>query len=202
MNIDKTLHNLQTRGFKTNYLKNEQEALDYIKKLIPTSASVGFGGSMTVVDLNLHNILNERGNTVYHTAINPNNLPNTQLYKLSYSADWFVTSCNALTETGELIYIDGNANRIGNVVNGAPNVVVVAGINKITPDIASGIDRVRNVASPLNARRLKRNTPCATLNKCTFCNSPDCMCNATLILHHPTARRNFYIVLVDKSLGY
>ena len=57
---------------------------------------------------------------------------------------------------GELINIDGNGNRVACLIQGPSNVIVVAGMNKVVPDVESGVARVRNTASPANAIRLER----------------------------------------------
>ena len=117
-------------------------------------------------------------------------------------ADWYITSTNALSVSGDLINIDGRANRVAAMLNGPKNILVICGINKIVKSIDEGIQRVRDVASPLNCRRLNKKTPCVVTGKCTHCNSPDTICNATVIQHHPTIGSNVYIVLINKNLGF
>ena len=124
------------------------------------------------------------------------------LYWEMARADWYITSTNAIAQTGELINIDGRANRVAAMLYGPKNILVVCGVNKIVKDINEGIDRVRNVAAPLNTKRLAKNTPCAITGKCGNCLSPDTICKATVIHHHPTTGKNFYIVLIDEKLGY
>ncbi|MBO5304822.1 MAG: LUD domain-containing protein, partial [Clostridia bacterium] len=82
------------------------------------------------------------------------------------------------------------------------NVIVICGVNKIVEDISEGIDRTRNVASPPNCVRLNKKTPCAVTGKCSHCNSPDTICKATVIQHHPTTNSNVKIILINKNLGY
>ena len=125
------------------------------------------------------------------------------IYKLAGSADWYVSSTNALSEEGDFVNIDGTANRIAALAFGVKNILYVLGTNKIAPDLASAIDRARNVAAPPNAVRCNKNTPCATSGQCCYCDSEDCICNATLISHHPTKyQENVYVVIIDEILGY
>ncbi|MEG1608640.1 MAG: LUD domain-containing protein, partial [Clostridia bacterium] len=75
--------------------------------------------------------------------------------------------------------------------------------NKIVDNLDCAIDRIRNYVAPLNGKRLGRKTPCVLTGKCSLCNSPDCMCNTTVISHHPTKlQQNVYIIIVDQQLGY
>ena len=202
MDIKNLLDNLTKRGFKPKYFDNGKDAVDFVLNLIPTSASVGIGGSMTVKQLSLDNILFERGNTIYSHALVPDDKKD-KVYQLAGSADWYISSTNALSQQGDFVNIDGSANRISALAFGVKNVLYILGTNKISPDLQSAMDRVRNVAAPPNAKRLNRNTPCAKTGKCYYCNSPDCICNATLISHHPTRyQENVYVVIIGESLGY
>ncbi|MDE6361799.1 MAG: lactate utilization protein, partial [Clostridia bacterium] len=202
MQIQNLLDNLTKRGFKPFYFDDKKDAVDFALNLIPQTASVGIGGSMTVKELGLDNTLAERGNTVYsHALVSPE--LRDKVYQLAGSADWYISSANALSQEGDVVNIDGSANRISALAFGVKNILYVLGTNKIAPDLASAIDRARNVAAPPNAKRLNKNMPCATSGQCCLCDSEDCICNATLISHHPTRyQENVYIVIIGESLGY
>ncbi|MBD5086728.1 MAG: LUD domain-containing protein [Clostridiales bacterium] len=203
MQIEKVLDNLTRKGFKPFFFKDKESALEFILKLIPQESSVGFGGSMTVKNLGLDVMLYNRGNSVYSHSITDPMQKRENIYKLAGSADWYVSSTNALSEEGDFVNIDGTANRIAALAFGVKNILYVLGTNKITPDLASAIDRARNVAAPPNAVRCNKNTPCATSGQCCYCDSKDCICNATLISHHPTKYQdNVYVVIIDETLGY
>lgn len=202
MDIQKVISNLKRRGFLPAYFDNSQDACKYILDLIPASQSVGIGGSMTVSGLSLDKKLQDKGVTVYsHSLVAPE--LKDKVYQLAGSADWYMSSTNALTEDGDFVNIDGSANRISALCFGVKKVVYVLGVNKITPDLESAIARVRNVAAPLNTKRLGKNTPCATSGECCYCDSPDCICNATLISHHPTKfQQQVHVVIINENLGY
>lgn len=202
MNIQQVKENLKKRGFLPYYFDSSKDAVDFVLELIPENESVGIGGSMTVTGLELDKKLQQKGVTVYsHSLVSPE-LKN-KVYQLANSADWYLSSTNALTESGDFVNIDGSANRISALCFGVKKVIYVLGVNKITPDIESAISRVRNVAAPLNTRRLNKNTPCATSGECCYCDSPDCICNATLISHHPTKyQEKVYVIIINENLGY
>ena len=157
---------------------------------------------MTIKQLELDNLLAKRGNTVYsHSLVSPE--LRDKVYQLAYSSDWYLSSTNALSEEGDFVNIDGTANRISALSFGVKNILYVLGNNKISPDLESAIDRARNIAAPPNAKRLNKNTPCATSGQCCMCDSEDCICNATLISHHPTRyQENVYVVIINETLGY
>ena len=199
MDIQKIAKNFASRGFLFNYFETVEEANEYIASLIPENATVGFGGSVTVKEMNLTDAV--KGRTLLHRDLVKDVEPAILMDKMHY-ADWYVSSANALCVTGDIVNIDGRGNRVGEIVNGPKNILIVCGVNKITEDIASGIERTRNVASPPNCVRLNKKTPCAVTGKCSYCNSPDTICRATVILHHPTTGKQVHIVLVNKKLGY
>ena len=202
MDCTKILENLKKRKFTPKYFEDIKSAIDFILEIIPNKDSIGFGGSMTVTEIGLLPKLFERGNTLYHSDY-VNNISKEELRLQMHTANWYISSTNALSTTGELINIDGRGNRVAEMVNGPENIIIIAGTNKIVNSIEEGIYRTRNVASPLNCIRLNRNTPCAKTGKCSYCNTLDTICNATVIQHHPMmGQKNVYIIIIDKKLGY
>jgi hypothetical protein len=114
----------------------------------------------------------------------------------------FITSTNAVTETGELVNIDGTGQRVAAMIFGPGRVVVVAGVNKITGDLEEGLWRASNVAAPMNARRLHPKTPCAETGECSDCVAPGRICGITTIIHRRPSKTPFTVVLVGEKLGY
>lgn len=198
--MDEILTNLEKRGFKPYFAKDKAEAVAIVKSLIPESSTVGFGGSMTVGELNLVNELKDT-RTLYTRDL-PNGKTDEEIMNLSMGADWYVCSANAIANSGDIVNIDGRANRVAATLYGTKNVLLIAGINKICETLESAIERARNIASPLNCKRLHKKTPCAVTGRCMKCNSPDTICRATVILHHPTTSHDIYVLIVGENLGY
>ena len=115
-----------------------------------------------------------------------------------------LTSVNGLAETGELINIDGTGNRVASTIFGHEEVYFLVGSNKIAPDYDAALWRARNVASPKNAQRLGKKTPCAVRgDKCYDCKSPERICRALAVLwEKPTGIGRAEVVLIDEPLGY
>ena len=193
--------NFEKRGFHFDYFETNEQAVDFILSLIPEKSSIGFGGSMTVMETGLLDAMQQKDYDLVHRAIR-SDIPATEIYPRMYACDWYVSSANAITETGEIVNIDGRGNRVSAILDGPKKVVILCGVNKIVTDISAGIERTRNVASPKNCVRLNKKTPCAVTGKCENCNSPDTICKATVILHHPTTGTDVYVVVVNKDLGY
>lgn len=201
MDLQTVAENLRKRRFEVTLAPNAAQAVQCALTLIPRGASVGFGGSATVKQLALDDALLANGCAIYaHGYVKPDQAD--RLYDLASRADWYIASANALTESGDIVNVDGTANRVASLIYGVKNVLYVIGKNKIVPDLDAAIDRVRNVVAPRNAKRLNRDVPCAQSGVCSYCDAPQCICNVTTIVHHPTKYQNrAHIVLIDEDLG-
>lgn len=114
-----------------------------------------------------------------------------------------MSSVNGIAETGEIINIDGNCNRVAGTLFGHEKVYLVAGSNKIEADYEKALYRARNIAAPLNAKRLNRNTPCAVSgDKCYNCKSPERICKGLTVLWQMPSGREYEVILIDEKLGY
>lgn len=202
MEQEKLLKVLKTRGFKPALFASAEEAAQYVLSLIPAGASVGAGGSVTLTKMKLLERLAAAGHEVYsHATVAEEK--RGEVYQLASRADWYISSANALSMSGEIVNIDGAANRVSALSFGVKNIIYVIGRNKITPDLTSALERARHKAAPPNAARLNKKTPCAVTGECAFCNSPDCICNVTTIMHHPTKYQSaVHVLIVDEDLGY
>jgi len=111
-------------------------------------------------------------------------------------------SSNAISVTGELVNIDGTGNRLAALIYGPSNVIILAGMNKVMPTVEAALSRVKNTASPINAIRLSRNTPCAVTGICSECQSPDCICAQTVITRRSNQAGRIKVILIGEELGY
>jgi hypothetical protein len=118
------------------------------------------------------------------------------------TSDLFLGSVNAVTMNGELVNIDGAGNRVNATVFGPGKVILVAGYNKIVEDVQEAVKRVRNVAAPMNAKRLDVDVPCAKLGKCVDCSSPNRICRVVVIHERRPLLTDMLIILVGEELGY
>lgn len=80
---------------------------------------------------------------------------------------------------------------------------LVAGANKIAKDYESALWRARNIAAPLNAKRLGMKTPCAVkADRCYDCKCPDRICRGLSVLWSKPMTGEFEVVLINEKLGY
>ena len=133
--------NFEDHRFRTSYFETKEEAAAYLKEQI-RDTTVGFGGSVTSTEMGLYELLGEN-NTVYWHWQNPGretlrNAQNTEVY---------ILSANGVSETGELVNIDGTGNRVATSVFGPKKVYYVVGKNKIAPDLPSAMKRAKECGS-------------------------------------------------------
>lgn len=203
MDLQNVLNNLKARGFGAEYFATGKEAADWLCQQL-NGKTIGIGGSQSVQQLGLDAKLAEQ-NTVYWHWLSEQ----VQQYgganavrDLAAKAEVYLTSVNGLSEQGQLISIDGAGNRIASMAYGHQEVYFLIGANKIAESYDAALHRARNVAAPLNARRLSRKTPCAVGElKCHDCSSPERICNGFLTLERPMNGTKMTVLLVNEDLG-
>ena len=187
----KVIKGLQSRNMSGSYARDRQEALKLALDLIPEGSSVTMGGGYSVEEIGLKDAV-KNGN---YRFIDRDAMEDKRAAMLmAYDADVFLASCNALTEDGILVNIDGNANRVSAIAQGPKKVVFIVGMNKVK--------RARNVAAPTNAQRFGLSTPCAKTGACMDCKSPDTICCQFLITRFSRHTGRIHVILVNDNLGF
>lgn len=199
--ILQTLARMEARGFKTRTFATAAEMRDFVLDEIGTR-SAGFGGSVTCDSLGLYEALAARGNAVYFHWKTATPEDRAEAYRGARLADVYLMSSNAISADGALLNIDGTGNRVGAMIDGPSTVFVLVGANKFAGSRADAMHRVKTIACPKNARRLKLSTPCATLGHCGNCQGPQSMCHFTLWTEGPRKGQTIWVLVADESLGY
>ncbi len=200
--INNVFSKFEAGGIKCNYFENIKEAKSYIVSMVDKDDTVGFGGSQTIYDMGIHNELIEKGNEIFWHWLEENPEDKKSALLKSRDANIYLTSSNAITEEGEIVNVDGLGNRVSTMVFGPKKTVIVCGINKLCLNLLDALDRNRKKASPLNAQRLNRKTPCSTTGECYDCDSPERICNVTTIIHRKPMGIEMELVLVNEELGF
>ncbi|MDO8673111.1 MAG: lactate utilization protein [Dehalococcoidia bacterium] len=201
--LEQAVKALKKHEFNAVWFATADQAKAFILESIPLEASVGIGGSITVRQLGLIEVLEERGNRVHqHWGPGKTRQEDLAIRKAQLSSDVFIASSNAVTLEGELVNADGAGNRVGAMVFGPPKVFVVAGVNKLVKDIAEGMRRIKEVAAPMNTHRLSSKTPCAVTGLCNECDAPARHCRVTVIMERKPSLTDLTVVLVNQELGF
>ncbi|OPY66510.1 MAG: hypothetical protein A4E57_02771 [Syntrophorhabdaceae bacterium PtaU1.Bin034] len=199
----RTLKALEANFFGVAFFQRREELTAAILDLARPGMKVGFGGSVTLRELELPRLLKEKGAIpLDHWQEGLTKEEVLELRKMQLTCDLFLTGTNAVTEKGEIVNIDGGGNRTNAMTFGPAKVIIVAGINKVVPDTNAAIDRIRRVAAPMNAKRLKMAVPCVEKGYCQDCRSEMRICRVTSILHRKPISTDVSVYLVNEKLGY
>ena len=194
--FDTVKKNLEDRGYAVRVFGTGAEAAAYLDGAVD-GKTVGFGGSMTLDQLGLYDALGRHNTVVWHWKQEAGLARREAMFTQVY-----LTSANGLAETGEILNIDGIGNRVAATLFGHEKVYFVIGRNKLAPTYDEALWRARNIASPQNARRLGKKTPCAVKgDRCYDCKSPDRICRGLVTLWGPMMGMETEILLVDEDLG-
>lgn len=197
MDFTEVTKNLENNGFTVKTFDKACDAKAYLAEELKNK-TIGFGGSVTLKEMGLFEELSENNTVLWHWI---NQTPET--YKASQTADIYISSVNAIAKTGEIINIDGTCNRVSAIMYGHEKVYLIAGKNKLAASYDDAVSRARNIAAPLNAKRLNRNTPCAkNADKCYNCNSPDRICRGLSVLWQKPGCSEYEVILINENLGY
>ena len=213
--ITKLFKNLEKNKIHPVFAKTKEDAKNIVKDMLFDGAVITWGGSMSLIECGIDKVLQDpkynfmdRG----RAGITPEE--QQECFKASIGADFFLCSCNAITENGELINVDGLSNRVSSIAFGPKKVIMIVGKNKIVPDIKAGFLRIKKIAAPKNCVRLNKNTPCAKLGHCVSlqnndnpdfadgCNCDDRICCNYLVSSLQRDKDRLHVILVNEDLGY
>lgn len=201
MDFQNVKQNLEAHGFKVSCFDSAKDAVEYLDAAIDQT-TVGFGGSVTLGEIGLYERLSTHNEVIWHNRLSAGEDVKEARRKAN-AAKIYISSVNALAQTGEIINIDGAGNRVASTFYGHEKLYFVVGENKITPDYDSALYRARNVASPLNAKRLGVKTPCAEkADRCYDCKSPERICRGLSVLWGNMMGADTEVILIHETLGY
>lgn len=194
---------LEKKGYEVSFFETKEEAAKYIDGAVD-KRSVGIGGSVSVKEMGLFEMLKSHNTVWWHNDPEQAKEYGAETVRhKEIQTEVYISSVNGVSEQGEFVNIDGGGNRIGATCYGHDKYYYIIGKNKLAKNLEKAIWRARNIASPKNAQRLGRKTPCAVKgDKCYDCNSPERICRGLLIQWQKMAGANAEVVLVNENLGY
>lgn len=198
----KIIKELESRNMEGYYAESGEEALKLALDMIPEGSSISWGGSVSIKEIGLQQAVCQGNYKVYDRDATNTPEERRQVMIDAYGCDYFITSTNAITSTGELVNVDGMANRVSAIAFGPKNVLMIVGMNKVVKSVEDAISRTRNEAAPVNAQRFGIDTPCVKTGVCFDCKSPDTICCQTLITRYSKIKGRIKIILVNEDLGF
>ena len=207
MNLEKTIKSLEQKLYTVRCFETHKEAADYLDAQIDGKV-VGFGDSRTIIDMKLYDKLSKH-NTVYDPNQSVDNDGFLEIAKKCLTADIYLTSVNAMAETGEMVNIDGTGNRVAGSLFGHEKIYFVVSTNKIEKSLDEAVFRARNVAAPKNSLKYDLPTPCV-MNykktgelKCFDCRRPERICNGIITyMRKMNDIEDVEVILINEEMGF
>ena len=199
--IEETLRAINKNNMEGVYARDRREALNEILKRIPSNATVTHGGSYTLQEIGIKEILRKGRYRYLMGEVPANGGEEHDIQIKGFSSDVYLTSVNAITTAGELIALDGIGNRVSSLFFGPRKVLVVAGKNKIVNSLDDGIRRLKEYVAPIHAKRRGWDLPCTKTGTCVECRDPKRICNKLAVLQYERDRERTTVILVGEDLG-
>lgn len=200
MDEQRFIDNLKRRRYQVTVFDTGAEAAAYLDGAID-GKTVGFGDSETMLSMGLYDRLAAH-NQVFDPMHRSEGESFRETAKKTLLTDIFLTSLNAMAETGELVNIDGTGNRVAGSLFGHEKVYFVVSLNKLCPTLDDAIFRARNVAAPQNSARHGFSNPCAIQgDRCYDCSARDRICNALVVHYRKMRGIEMEVVLIREALG-
>lgn len=210
--------NLKKNQFEAYYADSLAEARELLLSLIPDGSVVGCGDSHTLFAMKVEEKLQEKGCTVIpHICVNRPYMEENggfrdkaeakrmirEIIKNYLASDVFLLGANAVSMDGQIINVDGRGNRIAGSLYGPDRIIVLAGVNKLVPDVPAGRARAGFVSAPMNHVKYgKTDMPCMKAGVCLDCHHQERSCSITTVIHRKPHDADFHVILVGEELGF
>ena len=201
--ILRTIKALEKNNMNGYMVASNVDLISKIEELISPKSKVSCGGSMTLFETGVIDHLKSGRYEYldrYKEGLTQDEIK--EIFRQSFLSDAYVTSTNAITENGEIYNVDGNGNRVAAMLYGPDKVIIVAGVNKIVPNVEEAIIRTKEYASPINAKRLNKETPCTKIGRCVECNSDNRICNEYTLIKRQIDKNRIHVIFLNDNLGY
>lgn len=207
--IDRTIDGLQSRNMDAIYAESAVAARERALELIERPATVITGGSKTLADLGLVELLRadpkiEYTNDLVRDAADP--VERLARRRESVGSDYVLGSVNALVTDGRIVNVDGSGSRIASYAYSAGKVILIVGVNKVCHTLDEALLRVRRVAAIRVAARGSDQlmAPCGKDGICReeLCRPPVRECGKLMIIEKESIPRRITVILVGTQLGY
>jgi len=213
--INRVITALRQNNMQGIYVPCINDVVGTVEKLLFKDCTITAGGSVSLKQSGVWDLISKDCYRFFDR--NREGITESEkidVYKSCIDADFYFCSTNAITENGELINVDGFANRIASISFGPKKVIMIVGANKIVKDLNEGFLRVKKIAAPKNCVRLGIDAPCAKLGHCVSllktdspvitdgCNYEGRICANYLINSRQQKKDRICVILCGEALGY
>jgi len=198
----RVIKGLESRNMKGFYAETREEALKLALELVGDAGSITAGSSLSAEQIGLLGALENGGYPYIDRNHETDPARKAEMERQAFSCDVYIGGANAISADGEIVNIDGHANRVACIAFGPASVLIIAGMNKVAPTLEDAMTRARNVAAPINAARYHLESPCGKKGSCYDCKIPGGICCQILITRYSQIRDRIKVILVGEELGY
>ncbi|MCP4309482.1 MAG: hypothetical protein GY788_32330 [bacterium] len=193
-------------GIETAYVESAPEALAWVLADVPDGVVVGLGGSTSLRQMGLWDALDERGiETVNQQLPGLTKAERHEVRRRNVTTDYYVMSCNAISETGAILVANHTGNAVAALAFGVKRAVIVASVNKIVATVDDAMSRLFCDVAPANAHRSGEfKPPCYDDGICRedLCVFPDRICNKVLVMYGEALPGRVLLLLVGETMGF
>lgn len=179
-------------NIETEIVSDRGRACNRVLELVPEGSEVHIGLSETMRELGVTEVIEQSGK---YSAIRSQLLKldrttqRREMAKLATAPDYMLGSVHAVTEDGHLVIGSGTGSQLAPYVNGAGRVILVAGAQKVVPNLEFGLRRLREYSYPLEDARMKAAGRSGTILA------------KTLIMSYDFPGRT-HLILVEEAIGF
>ena len=149
--------NLRARNFEVVVVQTGAEAKAEVLSRIPEGARIHSGKSKTLEDIGLFDTLmgSDEYDFVRKQTMKLDRITQRrEMVKLGATPDLMINSVQAITEAGQLVVVSASGSQIGAISAGAEKLILVAGSQKIVPDLDAAFQRIQEHVFPYEDARL------------------------------------------------
>ena len=182
---------LRANRMDAEILSGPQELLEKLRQLLPPKAIICSGGSMTLKETGVNDLLASGEYDFYYRGRTDENGEPIDVFRKAFSADWYFSSSNAITLNGELYNVDGNANRVAALTFGPEHVVIIAGAKR---DKEETIFEISDLAYHVLVLMIELSISVEDITK------EEALCLVKRILEDPADETaDYYVELLDRT---
>lgn len=184
---------LERNGITAFVARDGDEARERVLGLLPEGAEVFNNTSATLEAIGVAKEIERSGR--YHALRlrlyqMDREMQRREMRQIAAAPDYVVGSVHAVTDTGSLLIASASGSQLGPLASGAEHVILVAGGQKIVPDIETALRRIHEYCYPLEDRRARRAYGVGS------------GVNNILIINRVLAPRRVTVILVKEVLGF
>lgn len=196
VSLDNTVKALEGKGYEVTVVKNRAQALEKIKEIIPSGATVMNGSSVTLEQIGYQDYLASGKHKWIDLnakiTTEPDKEKRVKLRRESVLSEYYLGSVHALTQDGEFLIASNSGSQLPHVVFTSQNLIFVVSTKKIVPDFNTALKRLEDYVYPLEERHMMDLYKMHSgLNKIVFFKG-----------EAPFSKRKIRFILVEENLGF